>query len=433
MSGKTIIDEVRSLLSFKLKQRNDSISDQFSRIVVSKIFVLASIIMLGSRFNDQDMNCVIPQNMPMSKDFVQHGCWARGFYIYPHLGNLMDQSSYYGIPRELKYKGYLKNDHKHLCELSPSGNKDQCIPMPKEYFMQFQSMPFIIFVLAYLFYVPYIVFCYGHIDIIHLKDRLQAGGIDANQICVNYFNHKVFTKCGNNLRIATEYLAKMLYIVNNVFVFYLISWLTNYRFISYGNDWIKFSQNRDASKYDFYSQTEPTPGNRFLPTFAMCDLDVIHSRTYSVRLTVVCEVSSYLYFQYTFVLLWFILVLSISISILGLLVHLTKHLKYIVFLCYAKKTNNDLLLTDKLYAGLTLRETEYLDAIKYVDFTMYIQVLRELARYRPVFHQTNRKLGDDYIALLPSIPNTGDQDQCHDAQNDNKSRMRATKRSKEIE
>ena len=159
--------------------------------------------------------------------------------------------------------------------------------------------------------------------------------------------------------------------MSGVFGLTFLDWLTNYRFMSYGSDWISFAKNSSALKRDFKLRTQPTPGNRFLPNFAMCDLDDIRKdskRVTSIAVTVVCEVSSHILFQYTFVVFWILIIACICSSVLGLFIHIFKH-----FYLLLKLKNS--LDTKVFFRYITIRGLEYLDFIRSRDLTMYCQVL----------------------------------------------------------
>ncbi|XP_066928294.1 innexin inx2-like [Clytia hemisphaerica] len=372
---------VGSFMSVKLKVRHDSFTDQVQRIWMTKVFVVSSIIMFSSRFYDQGMGCIVPESVKLPNDFVQNGCWIRGFYIYPYLADHMDQSAYYGIPNELRYTGYSRNDPSSLC-VAPRGRQrrgstsvhESCIPMQKEYFKQFQWMPYCIFVMAFLFYLPYILFRYTITDIVSLRQNLKSPEINADDYICYYFDHRNNSITKQRIRIFFSYAVKILYIIVNMTIFYILDWSTNYRFKSYGNDWFEFSRLDDAMKHDFDWRSEPTPGNRFLPTFALCDLSAVHSKTFSVRSTVVCEVSSFLYFQYIFLLLWLFVIMGMCLSALGFIFHMGYHM----FLYWTMKHSR----SSNLYNQLTLREMEYLECLRLNDLVLHSRVLKTLIRER---------------------------------------------------
>ncbi|XP_066934575.1 innexin inx3-like [Clytia hemisphaerica] len=373
-------DTLRSLLVIKIKQRHDSYTDQVSRIVVAKIFILCSIIISIDWFHDE-MNCITPSGDTLPQEFIQTGCWVRGFYIYPHLANHMSESSYYGIPTDLRNDGYLESDESHLCQITTlaerfnSRKKDHkhCKPMVKEYFTQYQWMPFCVSFLGFLFYFPYMIFRIANTDMINLKHNLRQQ-VTAKQLVDSYFNHEINSITRNRVRTVANYIVKVLYIMSGVFGLTFLDWLTNYRFMSYGPEWINFARNSSSVKRDFKLRTQPTPGNRFLPNFAMCNLDDLRvdtTKSYSLSVTVVCEVSSHILFQYTFVVFWILIVSCICSSILGLIIHIFKH-----FYLLMKLRNS--MDTKVFYRYIDLRGLEYLDFIRARDLTMYSEVLKLL-------------------------------------------------------
>ena len=72
------------------------------------------------------------------------------------------ESSYYGIPVDIQKNGI--NAQGHLCSteyehrVHHDRKADRCKPMKKQYYLQYQYMPFYTASLAFLFYIPYMIF-----------------------------------------------------------------------------------------------------------------------------------------------------------------------------------------------------------------------------------------------------------------------------------
>jgi len=171
--------------------------------------------------------------------------------------------------------------------------------------------------------------------------------------------------------MVANYGVKCLYIFSNILAMSILHQLMNEHFYSYGIEWLAWSRGTSAERLYFEARNEPTPGNRILPIFGMCDLyDVRHDATtdYGNKVTVVCEMSSYAVYQHTLVVIWCLLVFSNASAIIGLFYYLGHHL-YMVH--KAKSTANAGLLF-KQY--MTLREMEYLECLKDLDLSMYKKV-----------------------------------------------------------
>lgn len=88
-----------------------------------------------------------------------------------------------------------------------------------------------------------------------------------------------------------------------------------------------------------------------------------------------CEISTNILYQHVLVVLWFLLMISTSISIFGLIGAILSYLPNV--LCYNRNTPKK-----TISRVLTLRESEYLDFIKRKDMVMYGNVLRKLKQQR---------------------------------------------------
>lgn len=187
----------------------------------------------------------------------------------------------------------------------------------------------------------------------------------------SYFNHNINSKHRNRFRIFVNYIVKVLYFVNSILAFSFLDWLTDFRFRNYGSEWITWARASDPNKMNFRLRTSPSPGNRFMPTFAMCDLDDVtldSTANYGNSVTVVCEISSHILYQYTFVVFWLILIYAMFSSFLGLIVFMGKHL----YLVHTMRRSADAKI---FYQHMTVRGFEYLDFIRGRDLAMYKKVL----------------------------------------------------------
>ena len=95
------------VISWKSKSRYDTASDQYTRIFMPKLFIISSLIMAFSYFNDK-LNCMVNSRLNGLKEFVQETCWIQGFYIYHEMHTKLNESAYYGIPEYTGYNGIMK-------------------------------------------------------------------------------------------------------------------------------------------------------------------------------------------------------------------------------------------------------------------------------------------------------------------------------------
>ena len=54
-----VIQALKSILSIKLKSRQDGYTDQFQRVIMVKVLLICSIIIAVDYFSDK-VNCIIP-------------------------------------------------------------------------------------------------------------------------------------------------------------------------------------------------------------------------------------------------------------------------------------------------------------------------------------------------------------------------------------
>ena len=163
---------LKDILTIKIKSRHDSYSDQFNRIFMTKIYLLASVLIGIDYFHDS-VSCITTQATEMDAGFVHSACWIAGFYIYPELKEQTSRAGYYGIPKDLNHDGIDNNNM--LCaqydryqHMNP-----HCRPFKKVYFLQYQWYPFYIGSLALLHYMPYILHRMTNSDMISLRNSIK--------------------------------------------------------------------------------------------------------------------------------------------------------------------------------------------------------------------------------------------------------------------
>lgn len=236
-----VVRAVKDILSIKIKTRHDSYTDQFSRLFMTKMLLIASLIMSFDYFSDR-VSCMVHKESHLSKDFIHSACWISGFYIYKEMTNsqYFPESGYYGIPRKPEVDGI--DPLKQLCQRKDQfGVNTRCREMTRVYYLHYQWMPFYIGALAVLYYLPYIGFRIVNVDLISLKTEIKSLTSDADKIVKNYFNYKINPLSKLRLRVLLNIGIKFLYIAANVFAFYFTNRLLHENYIAYGREYLKWS------------------------------------------------------------------------------------------------------------------------------------------------------------------------------------------------
>ena len=312
-----------------------------------------------------------------------------GFYIYKEMQTRLNQSGYYGIPKNMDYDGI--NLLGQLCATTDRAleHVHGCTPMKKIYYLQYQYMPFFVAALSLLYYFPYIIYKLINTDLFSLKEHFSKGDITSDIITQSFFNHGINTQRRMRYRSVINISIKLMYLLANIIAFCSIDKLLNNDFSSYGIRYTKWMEieNYLAHSHNLKMRVQPKPGNVLLPPMGFCD---IHEATRDVRNThinthkFICEISGHILYQYVMLLFWFLLVIGIVLSSFGLLIHL---FSYFISVVQLKKHDD----SHHLYKILTLREIDYLDYIRQRSTPLYHGVAKSLkeARY---YHQEQDKL-----------------------------------------
>ena len=115
--------------------------------------------------------------------------------------------------------------------------------MEKTFFLQYQWFPIGVAALAFLYYLPYLLFCIVNADIIALKDMIKKKKTDEikyDSLIAKYFTPNRKTASFANARILLNVVVKILYVVANVVSMIVIDLSLNGEFIGYGADWAKW-------------------------------------------------------------------------------------------------------------------------------------------------------------------------------------------------
>jgi len=389
-------DGISKIASIRIKPRIDGFIDQYNRILLMKMCILTSIITGATYFSDRT-NCIVANTNGMGGDFVGAACWIQGFYIYEEMINRVAESGYYGIPRNMDFDGI--NALGNLCSTQNRAldTVEGCEPLTKKFYLQYQYFPFYMAALGLFFYAPYMVFKTTNPDLKNLKDAIKANQ-PTEEIMANFFRRKVINKSGLRRRFIENLTVKIMYLAANLIAFIGTNNIVGGNFASYGLDYAAWSTlpQEEAMTHNLKERVMAKPANVLLPPIGFCD---VFEATHDVRTThinkhrLICEISPHILYQYLLMILWFLLVLGIILTIIGLLLFLLKPLTKIVF-----ATGDDAVLGK----ALTLRELQYLDFIAKRKPTLLRDIKNELLN-------RFKKKEDDGISLddmnNPVLPN----------------------------
>jgi len=369
-----IVDDVGKILAIKVKPRQDSYSDQFSRIIMLKVMFIGALF-TGMNWSNDKINCIIPKDQA-DAGFTSSSCWINGLYVYENIRYHNNDIGYYGLPRDIRFNGM--DSKGKLCETDdsttnpkPGRNKD-CSPMEKTYFLQYQYFTFFLVMMGALYYAPYMFFKYVNTDIQSLKESIKGG--DADHIFNTYFNHNVNSPSMMSFRVLGTLITKVLYICANVIVFVLTNHVLSGNFQSYGKDYATWTTLNNTMAYDYMGRRHyPKPGDVLLPSFAFCEVHEMAEDvkgTYDNKNRFVCEMSQHILYQYVLIVVWWAMVVGIVASILGLLIFLVDYT--------LTKSSIKRQLPPSSASKLMLREFEYLEYIRRKDMTIFSKVLKQL-------------------------------------------------------
>ena len=296
-------------------------------------------------------------------------------YVYKQLIDRVDNVAYFGMPKNIDQEGYF-NETGDLCSLVPQLGvepNENCIPMEKTFFLQYQYMAFLVAALSIAFYTPYLMFCRVNKDMISLREAMKSEEEEAtsDSIMEAFFQEDYASKF-SWMRQLLNVVVKALYVGSNLISLLLLDNVLNGEYIEYGIRWFEWSKLPHAIMYDYMGMRDfPKPGNRLLPPFGYCEFyesarDIKQTKSNKIKL--VCEISQHVLFQYCLLLLWCAIVAGIVISLLGLVHQTGTYLSYLATVKTRRYRR----------AGVTLRQAEYLTYIRSRDRDMYGEIVQKL-------------------------------------------------------
>jgi len=385
-----LAEGISALVAIKIKARHDGFADQYNRIFMVKICVLCSAFIGFNYFNDK-VSCIIANSNGMGGGFVGSVCWIQGFYIYEEMKDRLQESGYYGIPRNMDYDGI--NPLGQLCTTTDRAldpvSEHLCTPMTKVFYLQYQYMPFFVAALSLLFYFPYIIYKTVNMDFFSLKDTMSEDDINPDKVVKGFFDEAINKSRRMRYKSFYNICVKVLYILANCFGIMACDAMLNNDFHGYGINfmqWLKY-KNSLMHAHDLRTRVIPKPGNILLPPMGFCD---VHEASRDVRNThinkhkFICEISPHVLYQYVLIVFWFLLIIGIVISILGLVGHLLA-----IVANFFNINKND--STGKVYKKITMRERDYLEYIRQKNSKIYVEVLRHLQETRLAKHSEEKE------------------------------------------
>ena len=75
-----LTDTISGLVEIKIKPRQDSLTDQYNRILMMKLSILFSAFIGFNYFSDR-VSCIVANSDDMDGDFVGAACWIQGLFV----------------------------------------------------------------------------------------------------------------------------------------------------------------------------------------------------------------------------------------------------------------------------------------------------------------------------------------------------------------
>jgi len=376
--GGAPTNNIKKLLLVKIKARQDSYTDQFSRLFMVRMLLVVALLTSISWMKDQ-LNCLVPKSHGIDKGYVSKACWINGVYIFRdiHGGN---QSYYYGIPDDFTHDGI--NKYHQPCATFTAAHKkvDGCKPLKKTFFLQYQWFPLAVAALGFLYYLPYVLFSVVNTDLKGMKELLSAN--DIQKIVRRYFDPKNNPPAKLRTRVILIVLVKLLYVVANILTFLIIDSSFNGWFAAYGSEYATWAglSNEVAHQY-FGGDPTVKAGHKLLPGFGICEVQESAQDLKNLvtnKHKVVCEMSQHVLYQYTLVVLWYVLIVGILVSILGFVYHIFDH--FFNWLCFRRRGDD----VTAVYKKISVRERQYLEYVRRKNLASYGDLVRAIMEDRDI-------------------------------------------------
>lgn len=379
-----ISTDIKSLLTIAVKSRSDGFTDQFNRIYMVKMLLVCSMIMGLSWFKDS-IKCIVPEHTEMEGDFVAAACWIQGLYVYREMMSRTSDAGYFGIPKDigmngLTPKGTLCRTVDQFGKVMP---KEECMPMNKTFYLQYQYMPFYVAALTIVYYLPYIFYTQVNTDLSSLKSTMKEDSDDeekARKIVKHYFHVKGRQRRSMAIRVLLNILSKVVYILANVIALYGTDSILNGEYTRFGQRFVSWATEPNSRQYSYMGMNHRVrAGDALLPSFGYCEMweslmDKLHAKANQHKF--VCELSQNVLYQYCLIVMWMMIILALMFSIIGLIMLL---MHYVLSVCVVRKQG---IIPSKLYASLNFREIEYLYLARKKSIPLFDHMVSELKRVR---------------------------------------------------
>merc|ERR1712151_993832 len=90
--------------------------------------------------------------------------------------------------------------------------------MKKQFYLQYQYMPFLIATFAMLYYLPYLIFKVVNTDLVSLKNDIKLGTATADGLVNSYFNEQINSRRRMRYRVGMMVAIRFLYLLANLVV-----------------------------------------------------------------------------------------------------------------------------------------------------------------------------------------------------------------------
>jgi hypothetical protein len=372
-----ITGDVKKLFAYKYKKRDDCLTDQYSRLFMTKAMLVGAFI-TGMQWYSDEIKCAVPAGLAGKHlgGYTGKACWINGFYVYEQLRKKTDCEGYFGIPVNIQHNGTLRNKACETCVALEGHEGDiNCLPMRKKFYIQYQWYPFFLAAMSLFYYLPYFIFTYANDDLKSLKGEIKKVKPDIDVIVKNYFDLEDDSlRKQQRVKIALNIVMKLIYLISNVAVFVLCDSTLNGDFKKFGTKWLNWAKLPDRNNY-VERRSFIDAGELLLPTFGYCDVleewvDIKHSVVNEHKL--LCEISQHILYQYVLMALWFLIVLGIALSVYGLVSLL------ITYGVWEIEFDKGEQMSKKVHKHITIRQGEYLMFIRRKNELVYGAILDNL-------------------------------------------------------
>merc|ERR1719427_1021300 len=177
-------------------------------------------------------------------------------------------------------------------------------------------------------------------------------------------------------RVGMMVVIRILYLLANLIVLIGLDTILLGHYISYGPNYISATlMGNDLHEHNPKIRDVAKPGNVLIPAMGYCDVTEASRDVRNTRVNyhkVLCEISPHVLYQYVLLVFWFMILIGIIVSVIGVLMAIFGHVINFCVFVTAKDASK------ALYNELTTREVDYLEYIRRKDLALYSEVLAKL-------------------------------------------------------